>query len=147
MLNDRDIILFTPFHFPNGAESKDKFFVVLKNSGNDLVLSVLPSSKSYFPNDLEQVNGCHEYPDRSFNCFIIPNTEQITECGKCFDETTYLYGGYGLMTLKIDELKATYPVEDINYHKFGVMSEERFKDIIECFKKSSQTKQKHRRML
>lgn len=42
MFTPGNILYFTPFYFKNGAPSKNKYFIVLKDVDGQLVLASLP---------------------------------------------------------------------------------------------------------
>lgn len=48
MLEEKNILYFTPFHFENGT-SKTKFFLVLKSISGNSILATLPTSKDFIP--------------------------------------------------------------------------------------------------
>lgn len=50
MYSEGNILYFDPFYFKNGAESKPKYFLVLKRIGDHAPLASLPSSKMHLPN-------------------------------------------------------------------------------------------------
>lgn len=146
MLEEKNILFFKPFTFKNG-DSKDKFFVVLKtfDNGNSLLAS-LPSSQDYVPERYETQSGCIEAPEINFNCYVINNGLEVTECGKQFHKRTYLYG-IGLDQYNSIDLNNKYPNEGYDYEIFGKMKENIFNDIIDCFKKSNIIKRKFIKIL
>lgn len=44
-----NIIYFNPFYFKNGNTSKDKYFVVLNNDNDKIILASLPTRKDHIP--------------------------------------------------------------------------------------------------
>lgn len=54
MFEEGNLLLFHPFLFKNGAPSKDKFFLVLEKTDDDLLLASLPTSKDHVPSDVEK---------------------------------------------------------------------------------------------
>jgi hypothetical protein len=145
MLRERNIIYFTPFYFKNGSAPQNKFFVVLKI--NDcIVLASLPTSKDHVPVEHFIEDGCVELAHANFNCFIISPQTKITECEKCFEVFTFIYG-HLIDDFTIQEIKAQYQLEGINYHVFGKMREDIYKDLISCLKNSNSVKIKYLKML
>ena len=84
--------------------------------------------------------------DFNFNCYVIPNTVEVTECGKKFDLTTYIYG-FDLDSFNKDLMCRTYPVEGTNYEVWGKMQAGIFQGLIHCLKHSNIVKKKYIRML
>lgn len=92
MFEEGNIIYFDPFYFKNGNTAKAKYFVVLKNDGKTNIIASLPTSKDFIPEENVTQQGCVELPEKDITCFVISNSQVITECGKKFGRTTYLYG-------------------------------------------------------
>jgi len=51
------LIYFTPFYFENG-NFKNKYFLVLANTGNDIIVASLPTSKDHIPDSIIKKHGC-----------------------------------------------------------------------------------------
>mgnify|MGYP000762984021 CR=1 FL=1 len=49
MFKEGNLLKFSPFIFKNGACPKNKFFVVLKEAENAMILASLPTSKDHVP--------------------------------------------------------------------------------------------------
>jgi hypothetical protein len=49
---ERELLFFDPFYFPNGATPKPKFCLILKISSEEVILTILPSSKLHLPQNL-----------------------------------------------------------------------------------------------
>lgn len=145
MFTERTIIYFTPFYFKNGNLSKNKYFVVLKNTGNSCIVASLPSSKDYVPAHLETRHGCIECSASNFNCFLISPTVTVTQCGKKFQLPTYLYG-HLLDDYSIENLQELYP-KTTDYQIWGQMTLELFQELIQCFKNSKSVKRKYKKVL
>lgn len=146
MFKEGTIIYFTPFYFKNGNRAKNKYFVVLKKTNDDLIIASLPTSKDHVPEKYIKPFGCVEAPEINFNCFLIPNTEVITRCGKSFPRNTFIYGRQ-IDDYNIECLKNTYAIKDRDYEIFGEMKEEIFNLLIKCFKGSGSIKRKYKRLL
>ena len=67
MFEEGNLLLFHPFLFKNGAPSKDKFFLVLEKTDDDLLLASLPTSKDHVPSDVEVKHGCLDLSERFVN--------------------------------------------------------------------------------
>lgn len=77
MFEEGNLLFFRPFLFKNGAESQDKFFLVLKKLEGDILLASLPTSKDHVPSDLEVKHGCLNIPERMFNVFVLLSGENV----------------------------------------------------------------------
>jgi hypothetical protein len=146
MFTERTIIYFTPFYFKNGNTAKNKYFVVLKNIDNKSILASLPTSKDYIPEKLVIEQGCIECESSNLNCFVLSPSTKITEDGKCFSVSTYLYG-HLLDEYSIDTLTELYPYEASDYQIWGQMKISLFNDLIECLKNSKSVKRKYKKRL
>lgn len=146
MYSEGNILFFTPFHFKNGNIPAKKFFVVLKVVDNTTILASLPSSKDFIPKDQEVESGCIELPDININCFVISAGIPITECGKCFDVTTFIYGS-GLDSYDIEYMNKKYAIEGVDFRFFGKMKKEIFSELLCCLKSSKVVRKKFVKML
>ena len=77
MFEEGNLLFFRPFLFKNGADSQDKFFLVLKKLEGDILLASLPTSKDHVPSDLEVKHGCLNIPERMFNVFVLLSGENV----------------------------------------------------------------------
>ena len=140
------IVYFDPFYFKNGAESKPKYFIVLKLLGNKAILASLPSSKKHLPPSISTAHGCVEVPDGCINCYFFEAGKAICENNWSFKLPTYLYGQY-LDEYDIEVLEDIYPTEGINYKIMGVLTKEEFTSLKECIATSASVKRKYRKVL
>lgn len=146
MYKEGNILYFTPFYFKNGNTAKPKYFVVLKNIDNDLLLASLPSSKDFVPSEYENQRGCIEVPGANFNCFVIDSAEPVTVCNKCFPRTTYIYG-FQLDTYQLTDMSTNYVHDGIDYNIFGEMKPAIFRSLLHCLKNSRVVPKKYLKIL
>lgn len=146
MFQDGVIIYFDPFYFKNGNTAKPKYFVVLKSHEDTQIIASLPTRKDSVPESETIVNGCVELPNIHLNCFVISESQIVTECGKRFDFATHLYG-HQIDDYNIEMMKEIYPNEGSDYIIWGKMKAELFKDLLNCFKHSKSVKRKYRSLL
>ena len=144
MFEEGNLLFFRPFLFKNGAESQDKFFLVLKKLDGDILLASLPTSKDHVPSDLEVKHGCLNIPERMFNVFVLLSGENVAvrEDGTffAFKKNTFIYGA------NLD----VYPVERMaqtTIEKIGTLDEAVFTEIVACLSESKMVKNKYRRIL
>ena len=145
-VSEAEILYFEPFYFKNGNLSKNKYFVVRKCFEENSLLASLPTSKDFIPAKDMITEGCIELPEINQNCFLIPAHQQITLAGDFFPRDTFLYG-YQIDDYATDFLDEIYPLEEIDFQRWGTMKPEIFKNLIECFKNSKTVKRKYKRLL
>ncbi|TAM95050.1 MAG: hypothetical protein EPN39_16010 [Chitinophagaceae bacterium] len=146
MFEERNVIYFDPFYFKNGNTAKPKYFVVLKQSQNQSVIASLPTRKNTIPYNEDIESGCLELPDINLSCFVIPQSIEITECGKSFTSRTYMYG-HQIDDYEIALLQEIYQNEGSDYEIWGKMKLEIFNALINCFKSSKSVKRKYKNLL
>ncbi len=146
MYKEGNILYFTPFYFKNGNTAKPKYFVVLKEVDNNLILASLPTRKDSIPEKDVLEFGCVEIPEINLNCFVISPDFAVTKSNKCFDFRTHIYG-YQLDTYSINDLRDFYKIEGVDFELFGVMKEKIFVELISCLKNSKAVKKKYVRLL
>jgi hypothetical protein len=146
MFEEGNIIYFDPFYFKNGNKAKPKYFVVLKNQDNLNILASLPTRKDSIPAKDEIDAGCIDLPDINLNCFVISHSEEVTDCGKCFDFKTYIYG-HQIDMYDTEFLKEIYPIENSDYEIWGKMKGDIFVELISCLKGSKAVKRKYKKLL
>jgi len=139
------LLRFNPFWFPDGGEPKVKYFLVLHNNTNSVLLVSLPTSKDHIPSDIKIQSGCIELPERNFNAFVFKGKELVTDTFS-FDVNTFIYGTsiheYSVKILMQPILNKQSKVKVI-----GVLHSNIFKDLIRCLKSSESVKRKYKKIL
>jgi hypothetical protein len=151
MLIEGNLLKFTPFYFPDGkSEPKPKFFIVLKTTGDNLVLGSLPTRHDSVPAFLDGNFGCVRMntEDHGFDfcCYRISSEQPFLEDGtNPFHTSTHLYGE----TLKVlpTSYFDRYPFEGVDYHLIGKISPVLLADMISCFSTSPAVKKRITRLL
>ena len=92
MFEPGNLLYFNPFIFPDGGDPKPKFFVVLGEVDESVLLASLPTSKDHVPSDVEVKSGCLEIPERMVNAYIFMANDIITDNGFFFEKNTFIYG-------------------------------------------------------
>ena len=150
MFEEGNLLLFRPFLFKNGAEPKNKFFLVIANVGGDLLLASLPTSKDHVPSDMEVQHGCLELSERFVNVFVFMSGEEIasSDTGEVFSfsKNTFVYGAnldvYAASQFELQERLAQTEIELV-----GHLHQDVFKELKDCLANSGMVKNKYRRML
>lgn len=92
MFEPGNLLYFNPFIFPDGGDPKPKFFVVLGEVDETVLLASLPTSKDHIPSDVEVISGCLEIPERMVNAYTFLANEVVTDNGFFFEKNTFIYG-------------------------------------------------------
>ncbi|WP_319589275.1 hypothetical protein [uncultured Draconibacterium sp.] len=146
MYTPGSILYFTPFHFPNGAPAKNKYFIVLYSNETTTIIATLPTSKDHIPEQVNKKHGCIEMPSIHFNCYYFEANKPITDDGWGFPRETYVYGEQ-VAEFNKKNFDDNYAVEGVDYDKVGNLSNTEYTQLLECVKKSGRTKRKIRRIL
>lgn len=78
MFEPGNLLYFNPFIFPDGGDPKPKFFIVLGEADETVLLASLPTSKDHIPSDVEVSSGCLEIAERMVNAYIFMVNEVVT---------------------------------------------------------------------
>lgn len=146
MFTQGQIIYFTPFYFKNGNTSKNKYFIVLKNIENDVIIASLPTRLNNAPSLIDVTHGCINHDDRCFNCYAFEANRVITDSGFSFPIATYLYGNE-VESYEMEILSSVYQIENIDYEVLGTLIKEEFADLYNCLKNSSSIKRGIKKLL
>ena len=146
MFSEGNILYIQPFVFKNGNKSKPKYFIILKDCGNELLVASLPTSQDHVPSFIEKNHGCLSNDNYSFNCYYFDSAINITENGFCFPISTYIYGE------QVDTYELKYLIDFISEKPASVeikgkLDSKTHLDIIECITNSAVTRRKIKRLL
>ena len=122
-MTEGTLLYCNPFVFKNGATPKPKYFIVLANTDDGVMLASLPTSKDHVPADAEVVRGAVNIPERGVNAYVFEAGDQVTDT-YCFPRRTYVYGE------QVDD----YTEEDLNamgstIQNLGVLKSELLADL------------------
>lgn len=140
------IIYFTPFYFKNGAASKPKYFIVLKEMDDQFILASLPSSKIFLPHRIPETHGCIEVPEGCINCYLFEAGRSVCTNGFAFPRLTAVYGQQ-LDHYEKTKIHENYPLEGIDYEIIGQLNDDELNDLLSCLRTSAVVKRKYRRLL
>ena len=140
-MTEGTLLYFDPFVFKNGATPKPKYFIVLANTDDGVMLASLPTSKDHVPADAEVVRGAVNIPERGVNAYVFEAGDQVTDT-YCFPRRTYVYGE------QVDD----YTEEDLNamgstIQNLGVLKPELLADLKACLKQAVNIKRKYLKWL
>lgn len=150
MLQEGNVLLFTPFYFTDGGSSKDKYFIVLKSTTSGNILASLPTRKDNVPSDKDAKVGCISYTAQSdgfnFTCYRIEKEVEVIEGSDfVFPFPTHIYGA-SIKKLELSYFKL-YPHEGVDYHIIGKLKKEIYDDLINCLTNSTEVKRGYRELL
>lgn len=136
-MTEGTLLYCDPFIFKNGALPKPKYFIVLANTDDGVMLASLPTSKDHVPADAEVVRGGVNIPERDVNAYVFEAGDMVTDTF-CFPRRTFVYGE------QVDD----YTEEDISsmdsdIQNLGIIKPEIFADLKACLKQASRIKRKY----
>ncbi len=140
-MKEGSLLYIDPFIFKNGAPPKAKYFIVLANTPDGAILASLPTSKDHLPVEVAIVRGGVNIPERAINAYVFEAGDMVTESFS-FPRRTFVYG----------EQVDAYTADDLsvmsgNIQNLGVLKPELLEDLKACLKKSSNIKQRFKKLL
>jgi len=146
MLEVGNILYVYDFQFKNGNPDRNKYFIILNIVDDDLFVASLPTKHDHVPQQIEKNHGCLNDDSLRFNCYYFPKDHVITEdTGFGFPLNTYVYGEE-VDSYSVEKFHDTY-TEFVDYELVGKMKEDEFQGLIDCLKRSGQTKRRIKRLL
>lgn len=146
MFEPGNLLYFKPFIFPDGGDSKPKFFVVLGEVDELVLLASLPTSKDHIPSDVEVKSGCLEIPERMVNAYTFMENEEVTDTGFFFDKNTFIYGQniktYNSVVFLSQTTSGLTVIE-----KKGKLKNELFTALKDCLKNSDAVRKRYKKYL
>lgn len=146
MFEPGNLLYFNPFIFPDGGEPKPKFFVVLGEMDETVLLASLPTSKDHIPSDVEVKSGCLEIPERMVNAYIFMANEVITDDGFFFEKNTFIYG-QNIKTYNSVSFLAQIISGEITIEEKGKLKDDVFTALKECLKNSDAVRKRFKKYL
>ncbi len=144
------LLLFRPFLFKNGAAPKNKFFLVIENVGDEVLLASLPTSKDHVPADVKVNRGCLDLSERFVNVFVFLSGEEVVfrENGDpfSFSKNTFVYGA-NLDLYEVDKFDLQVQSNLTQIEKIGTLNSDIFEELRKCLANSKMVKNKYRKML
>ena len=146
MFEPGNLLYFDPFIFPDGGEPKPKFFVVLGEVDDTILLASLPTSKDHVPSDVEVKSGCLEIAERMVNAYIFMANEEITDDGFFFEKNTFIYG-QNIKTYNTSAFLQQQTSGQIEITEKGKLKDEAFNALRECLKNSDAVRKRYKKYL
>ena len=140
-MTEGTLLYCDPFVFKNGATPKPKYFIVLANTEEGMILASLPTSKDHVPSDVEVVRGPVSIPERGVNAYVFEAGDQVTDTFS-FPRRTYVYGE------QVDDYtEADLEAMNSNIQNLGVLKPELLADLKACIKEATNIKRKYLKWL
>jgi len=145
MFLPRQIIYFSSFQFKNGDAPQTKYFIVLANIENNIIIASLPTRTNSVPSFVTSTHGCINIDERCYNSYLFEKQKIIGEKGFFFDMPTFIYGDQ-VEDYRLELLDANY-IEGIDYVILDMLLQKEFDAVINCFKNSNSVKFKIKKRL
>lgn len=140
------IVYFNEFYFKNENTAKPKYFIILANINDEVIIASLPTRTNHASSLIDKSHGCVNIDDRCFNAYVFEANRTVTTNGFSFPFTTFLYGDE-IEDYEISILLDVYSIEGVDYDIIGQLLPEKFNAIISCVCHSSSVKRKIKRLL
>ena len=151
MFKEGNILYFEPFYFENGNTPKPKYFLVLKEVDNQLILASLPTSHDHIPSNMSKVHGCIDDSTINFNCYYFKAGKDIAfyDVGGetfSFPRDTYVYG-YRIAFFDLELFKKQIKEHLSMVTLKGRLFETEMQELLDCLRKSASVKRSFRKLL
>lgn len=146
MFEPGNLLYFNPFIFPDGGDPKPKFFIVLGEVDETMLLASLPTSKDHIPSDVEVLSGCLEIAERMVNAYVFMANEVVTEDGFFFEKNTFVYG----QNIKMYNTTAFLQQQidgQIQISIKGKLTDDVFSALTNCLKNSDAVRKRYKQYL
>jgi len=140
------VLYISPFYFKNGNTSKNKYFIVLKVSANQVVIASLPTRSNKAPGLMTVPHGCNNDAERCFNCYAFQANRIITDTSFSFPINTFVYGNE-VEDYQLTILNSTYQIQGVDYEKIGTLTSEEYQELVSCLKQSTSIRRGVKRYL
>lgn len=131
-----NILLIQKFDFERkGSEPKDKFLIILLQTGSDAIIAPLTTSQDYIPDHYKGKRCIKDDPSR-IHCYYIPKSLIIGQKGFSFIKDTYVHiHASNLKKRSISDLKAKYQDTGAALLK-DALTDGEYSDLLYCLYKS-----------
>ena len=146
MFEPGNLLYFNPFIFPDGGDPKPKFFVVLGEVEETVLLASLPTSKDHIPSDVEVTSGCLEIPERMVNAYTFLANEVVTENGFFFERNTFIYG-QNIKTYNTTAFTEQEKAGDTEIELKGIIKSDLFTALRDCLRNSDAVRKRFKQYL
>ena len=146
MFSPGQIIYFNEFHFKNGNTPKAKYFIVLANVNEEILVASLPTRTNLAASLIDKPHGCVNIDDRCFNCYVLEKDRVVGKNGFSFPLPTYVYGDQ-VEDYQIELMQDIYKIKGIDYDILDTLTDAELTSLVNCIKNSSTVKRKIKKLL
>lgn len=141
-------IIYFPnnFYFKNGNTPKPKYFIVLANSDNKIIIGALPTRTNNVPSFVTIDHGCVNIDERCYNCYVVEKDRIIGQNGFSFYMPTFIYGDQ-IEDYDVEVFEDVYPIEGVDYEIKDTLTDEEFASLKECLLNSKSVRKKIKKYL
>lgn len=146
MFEPGNLLYFNPFIFPDGGDPKPKFFIVLGEVDETVLLASLPTSKDHIPLDVEVSSSCLEISERMVNAYVFMAKDIVTDNGFFFEKNTFIYG----QNIKMYKTTAFLQQQidgQILISVKGKLTDDIFSALTDCLKNSDAVRKRYKHYL
>jgi hypothetical protein len=140
------IIYFNSFVFKNGNDPKPKYFIVLRNIEDKIIVGSLPTRTNSTPAFVTVPHGCINLDDRCYNCYLFQKDKVICENGFSFELPTYIYGDQ-VEDYEVEKLEEKYKIRGVDYEILDKLIDGEYRELINCLLNSQSVKRKIKKLL
>jgi hypothetical protein len=140
------ILYFEPFIFGGDFASKNKYFMVLGQCDEQIILASLPTSKDFIPSNLPKVHGCIDSQSINFNCYYLSAGTPVCKNGFCFPVDTYIYG-YRLQLFDWRDFESQQSSGKTSIQIKGRLTNQELNAILKCLLESASVKRTYKRII
>jgi len=146
MFKPGNLLYFNPFIFPDGGDPKPKFFIVLGEVAETVLLASLPTSKDHIPSDVEVSSGCLEIAERMVNAYVFMADDIVTDNGFFFEKNTFVYG-QSIKTFNTVAFAEQELAGETEIVLKGKLTDNVFKALKDCLRNSDAVRKRFKRFL
>lgn len=146
MFESGNLLYFNPFIFLDGGNPKPKFFVVLGEVNETVLLASLPTSKDHIPSDVVVKSGCLEIAERMVNVYTFLANEIVTDNGFFFDKNTFIYG-QNIKTFNTTVFQGQVSSGETIIELKGKIKDDIFTSLKNCLRQSDAVRKKFKKYL
>jgi len=128
-----NILLIKGFDFEReGTVPKDKFMIVILQTGTDAIIAPLTTSVDYIPDTHKGKRCVMDVPSR-LHCYFIPKSYEIGKGGFSFSKDTYIQVQGNLAKRSISDLSKKY---QLSASLIDQLTDIEYSDLLYCIYKS-----------
>lgn len=140
------IIYFPDFYFKNGNTAKPKYFIVIAENDNNVIIGALPTRSNDVPAFVTKRHGCINMDNQCYNCYVIEKDKVVGKNGFSFYMPTFIYGDQ-IEDYEVAVFEQVYPIEGVDYEILDTLTDAEFTSLKNCLLNSKSVKHKIKKYL